>query len=109
MANSQSHDPTLFSILMEPATMKFYLFVCAACLISGATLGYLNGNHAAVARFADTCDTLNMVAVEDRQSGGNRHFHCFEINTQKAVDLPARRALPPHHKGTFFEQHLNQA
>ncbi len=89
--------------------MKLYLIVCAACVISGATLGYLNGKHAAVARFADTCDALNMVAVEDRQSGGNRHFHCVAISTQDAVDLPARRALPPHHKGTFFEQHLNQA
>ena len=88
--------------------MKLYLAVCAACLMSSAVLGYLNGKYAAVARFADTCDALNMVVVEDRQSGENRHFHCVEISTQNAVDLPARRALPPQQKGDFFEQRLNQ-
>ena len=35
--------------------MKLYLVVCAACLISGAVIGYLNGKYAAGARFADTC------------------------------------------------------
>ena len=73
------------------------------------TLGYLNGKHAAVARFADTCDALNMVVVEDRQSGENRHFYCVAISTKDAVGLPARRALPPQQKGVLFEQRINRA
>ena len=88
--------------------MKRYLAICAACLISGVVFGYFNGKYAAVARFADTCDALRMVVVADRQSGKNRHFHCIEIDTQKAVDLPARRALPPQQKEAFLEQRLNQ-
>ena len=88
--------------------MKRYLAVCAAFLISGVAFGYLNGKHAAAARFADTCDALRMVVVADRQSGKNRHFHCIEIDTQKAVDLPARRALPPRQKDGFFKQRLNK-
>ena len=89
--------------------MKLYLIVCGACVISGTTLGYLNGKHAAVARFADTCDALNMVVFEDRQSGENRHFYCVAISTKDKVDLPARRALPPQQKGVLFEQRINRA
>ena len=89
--------------------MKLYLIVCGACVISGTTLGYLNGKHAAVARFADTCDALNMVVFEDRQSGENRHFYCVAISTKDAVGLPARRALPPQQKGVLFEQRINRA
>ncbi|MCP4842496.1 MAG: hypothetical protein GY887_12260 [Halieaceae bacterium] len=88
--------------------MKRYLTICAVFLVGGVVLGYFNGKYAAAARFADTCDMLRMVVVADRQSGKNRHFHCIEIDTQKAVDLPTRRALPPQQKDVFFDQRLNQ-
>ena len=88
--------------------MKRYLAICAAFLMSGVALGYLNGKHEAAARFADTCDMLRMVVVADRQSGKNRHFHCIEIDTQKAVDLPARRAFRPRQKDVSSEQRLDQ-
>jgi len=50
-----SRDSTIGRILKEAGSMKLYLVVCAACLISGAVIGYLNGKYAAGARFADTC------------------------------------------------------
>ena len=64
-------------------------------LMAGATLGYVNGQVATISEFVDDCAALNIVVLDDAGEDKMRHFHCFEIETQRQA--PATKAPVPNH------------
>lgn len=77
--------------------MKAYVAMCSLCLLTGATLGHLNGKFSAVSDFVDSCDRQSFVVLHNSDSYDKRRFHCFEITPPEYLDEPVQeqRALLP--------------
>ena len=75
--------------------MKLYVAICSLSMLVGAALGYINGQVTTISDFVDDCAALNIVVLDDAGDDKMRHFHCFEIDTQRRT--PDSKAPVPNH------------
>lgn len=75
--------------------MKAYVAMCSLSLAAGAALGHFNGKYAAASHFIDSCDSVKIVAFQDREADTRRDFHCFEIESREHRKIPAKEQRAP--------------
>jgi hypothetical protein len=76
----------------EGAPMKRYVLMTSLALMAGAGIGYWNGKGAAHTQFVTACTDTKFTVVYDYGSDEHRHFHCFELDTEKPEPPPPTSA-----------------
>ncbi len=75
--------------------MKLYVAMCSLSLLAGSAIGHFSGKISTQASFLDDCAATSFVVLEDNKGNTQRHFHCFEIDTDSQPGHSKRRSPEP--------------